>query len=100
MLLLLLLLLPGLPDFCWYVIPKPEKIYQIDTKCYEWSFSNVLKIFQMAINYTYIFQSKALQNFPKLGFFGLKTNHLATLSMSSFLDGLSTDAATAALPQS
>jgi hypothetical protein len=21
----------GLPDFCWYVIPKPEKMYQIDT---------------------------------------------------------------------
>jgi hypothetical protein len=33
----------------------------------------------MAIKYINIFQSKALQNLPKLGFFGLKTNHLATL---------------------
>jgi hypothetical protein len=23
---------PGLPDFCWCVIPKPEKMYQINTK--------------------------------------------------------------------
>jgi hypothetical protein len=33
----------------------------------------------MAIKYIYIFQSKAVQNLPKLGFFGLKTNHLETL---------------------
>jgi hypothetical protein len=31
----------------------------------------------MAINY--ILKSKALKNLPKLGFIGLKTNHLATL---------------------
>jgi hypothetical protein len=23
----------GLPDFSWYVIPKPEKMYQINIKC-------------------------------------------------------------------
>jgi hypothetical protein len=23
----------GLPDFSWYMIPKPEKMYQINTKC-------------------------------------------------------------------
>jgi hypothetical protein len=33
----------------------------------------------MAIKYINFFQSKALQNLPKIGIFGLKTNHLATL---------------------
>jgi hypothetical protein len=32
----------------------------------------------MAITYINIFQSKALQNLPKVGIFGLKSNHLAT----------------------
>jgi hypothetical protein len=34
---------------------------------------------QVSIKYTNIFRCKALQNLPKFGFFGLKTNHLATL---------------------
>jgi hypothetical protein len=38
------------------------------------------KIFHMVIKYTNIFRSKALQNLPKLGFFGLQRNHLATLT--------------------
>jgi hypothetical protein len=33
----------------------------------------------MTIKYTNIFHCKALQNLPKLGFFGLKIHHLATL---------------------
>jgi hypothetical protein len=33
----------------------------------------------MFIKYTNICHSKALQNLPKFGIFGLKTNHLATL---------------------
>jgi hypothetical protein len=33
----------------------------------------------MTVKYTSIFHCKALQNLPKLGFLGLKTNHLATL---------------------
>jgi hypothetical protein len=37
------------------------------------------KIFQMVITYNNIYHSKALQNLPKFGIFGLKTNHLATL---------------------
>jgi hypothetical protein len=41
--------------------------------------SNVRKIFQMAIKYNNIYHSEALQNLPKFGIFGLKTNHLATL---------------------
>jgi hypothetical protein len=37
----------------------------------------------MAITYMNIFQSKTLKNLPKLGYFGLKTNHLATLAVKS-----------------
>jgi hypothetical protein len=33
----------------------------------------------MTIKYTNIFNSKALQNLPKFGWFDLKTNNLATL---------------------
>jgi hypothetical protein len=28
---------PGLPDFSWYMIPKPQKMYQMNTKCTKWS---------------------------------------------------------------
>jgi hypothetical protein len=59
---------PGLPDFSWYVIPKPEKMYQMSTKWIEWS-KNVSKIFQMVIKGVNILQSRALQNLPKSGFF-------------------------------
>jgi hypothetical protein len=46
------------------------KMCQMDTKCTKWSYNipNVCKIFQMAIKYMNNFQYKALQNFPKLGF--------------------------------
>jgi hypothetical protein len=33
----------------------------------------------MVIKYTNVYHSKALQNVPKFGIFGLKTNHLAAL---------------------
>jgi hypothetical protein len=61
---------PELPDFSWYMIPKPEKMYQMNTKCTKWSQNtlNIHKIFQIAIQYINVFQSKALQNLPKLGF--------------------------------
>jgi hypothetical protein len=26
----------GLPDFSWCMTPKPEKMYQMDTKCTKW----------------------------------------------------------------
>jgi hypothetical protein len=26
----------GLPDFSWCMIPKPEKMYQMNTKCTKW----------------------------------------------------------------
>jgi hypothetical protein len=28
---------PGLPDFSWYMIPKPEKMNQMNKKCTKWS---------------------------------------------------------------
>jgi hypothetical protein len=46
------------------------------------------KIFQMAIKYTNIYHSKALQNLPKFWIFGLKTNHLATLNKTRAFAGL------------
>jgi hypothetical protein len=33
----------------------------------------------MVLKYTKILHCKTLQNLPKIGIFGLKTNHLATL---------------------
>jgi hypothetical protein len=36
----------------------------------------------MVKKYTNIYHSKARQNLPKFGIFGLKTNHLATLMES------------------
>jgi hypothetical protein len=58
---------PGLPDFSWYMIPKLEKMYQMNTKYNKWSknIPNVRKIFQMAIKYINLFPSEVLQNFPK-----------------------------------
>jgi hypothetical protein len=35
----------------------------------------------MVIKYTNIFHSKVVQNLPKIGIFGLKINHLATLML-------------------
>jgi hypothetical protein len=39
------------------MIPKPEKMYQMNTKCTKWSLNipDVCKIFQMAIKYINIF---------------------------------------------
>jgi hypothetical protein len=63
------------------MIPKPEQMYQMNAKCTKWSWNIqiVSHIFQMAIKYSNIFQSKALKSLPKLGFCALKINHLATL---------------------
>jgi hypothetical protein len=51
-------------------VPKEHKMYQKNTKCTKWSQNvpKVCKIFQMAIKYINIFQSRVLQNLPKLGF--------------------------------
>jgi hypothetical protein len=43
---------------------------------------------QVSVNYTNIFHCKALQNLLKFGFFGLKTNHLATRSTFQSLNNL------------
>jgi hypothetical protein len=71
----------GLPDFSRCLIPKPEKMYQNNTYCTQWSWNipNLRKILRRDIKYNNIFQSSALQNLPKLVFFDLKINHLATL---------------------
>jgi hypothetical protein len=47
----------------------------------------------MAIKYISIFHSKARKFFPKIGIFGLKTNHLATLvaEEATFVDGAQSD---------
>jgi hypothetical protein len=61
----------------WY----PEQMYQMNTDWTKlpYNIPNVCKIFQMPIKYINIYQSKALQNLPKFGIFGLKRNRLATL---------------------
>jgi hypothetical protein len=42
-------------------------------------YPNGLKIPKMTKKYTKIFHFSAFKNKPKLGFFGMKINHLATL---------------------
>jgi hypothetical protein len=65
-----LLFRTGLPEFSWYVLPKPGKMCQINTKCTKWSenFPNVRKVIQMVIKYVNIFQSRALKNYPNWDF--------------------------------
>jgi hypothetical protein len=52
-----------LPEFSLHNIPKRVKIYQIATKL-----PNGRNIFQVTIENTNVFNSNALQNLPKLGF--------------------------------
>jgi hypothetical protein len=77
---------PGLPDLSSYNIPKRGKIYQMTTKCNKMPLNLpiCIKTYQIAIKYTNIFHYKTLQNLPKNGIFGLKTNHLATLTWTCF----------------
>jgi hypothetical protein len=66
------------PDTIYQNEEKCTKLplnYQISIKYSKWT----LYIFQMAIEYTDFFHSKALQNLPKFVFFGLNIYHLATL---------------------
>jgi hypothetical protein len=71
----------GLPDFIWSKHTKTEKIYQMTANYTKRPciIPNGHKLYQTAVKYTNIFHSKALQNTPKTGFFGLKINHLATM---------------------
>jgi hypothetical protein len=46
----------------------------------------------MAVKYTNIYHSKALQNVPISGIFGSKTNHLATLQSSKKIVTMRTSA--------
>jgi hypothetical protein len=60
------------------------------TKC-PYDIPNGSKLLLMTRPYQNIFHSKVLQNIPKLVFFGLKRNHLATLGSKSidFIDAYS-----------
>jgi hypothetical protein len=59
---------PGWPDFCWYVIPKPEKCTKSTKHVpngHKISQMPLCKIFQMAIKYINIFPSKVPKTLPK-----------------------------------
>jgi hypothetical protein len=62
-------------------IPNGHILYQmvINNTKRPYIISNGHKLYQTAVKFTNIFHYKALQNIPKLGFFGLKINNLATL---------------------
>jgi hypothetical protein len=50
------------------MIPKQQKMYQMNTKCTKISIKYLDKIFQVAIKYINIIQPKALQNLSKFVF--------------------------------
>jgi hypothetical protein len=52
------------------LIPKLDKMYQMNDNTYQMviHIPNVHKILKMTIIFFHIFQSKALQTIPKLGF--------------------------------
>jgi hypothetical protein len=52
--------------------PNGHKIYQMAVICMYVLQMAVITTFQMALKYSNTFYLKALQNLPKLGFFGLK----------------------------
>jgi hypothetical protein len=66
------------------MIPKLEIMYQMNTKCTKWSQNtpNLHKIFQAAIKYKH-FPILGPPKFTQIEIFGLKTNHLATLPVST-----------------
>jgi hypothetical protein len=75
----------GMPDFSWYNIPKREKYTKLPQKIpnVHLKYAKRLKIDPISIKYTNSFNCKTLQKLPKFGiFFGLKTDHLATLEES------------------
>jgi hypothetical protein len=73
-----------LPDFSRSKHTKTGKNITNDQKTipngHQLCIPNGHEIFRMVIKYTNIYHSEALQNLPKFGIFGFKTNHLATLS--------------------
>jgi hypothetical protein len=55
----------GLPDFSWYMIPKQEKMYQMNTKYTKWSqnIPKVEKILQMNVpTFSNLWHSKIYPN--------------------------------------
>jgi hypothetical protein len=64
--------------FSWHNLPKRGEIYQITTKL-----PNCHKIYQMAVKYSEWPNYKFLDTpkYTKIGIYGLKRNHLATLQL-------------------
>jgi hypothetical protein len=63
--------LPGLPDFAWHNIPKRKEIYQIAIKLpngHKIYIPHGRNIYQTAIEYTNLFNFKALQIYPNTDF--------------------------------
>jgi hypothetical protein len=78
---------PGLQDFSLFDIPKHGEIYQIAIKI-----PNGNKIHQIAViyskwaeNISTFFSFQGLPKFTQIWIFGLKTNHLATLSWTKII---------------
>jgi hypothetical protein len=76
---------PGLPDFSWYLIPKPNehKMYQIVINN-----PNVRKIFQMVIKYINIFQFKALKNLTQIRIFWFENKPSGNPAMYIYVPSL------------
>jgi hypothetical protein len=76
---------PGLPDFSWYKIPKREKYAKLPRtipNVHNFYVTKDRKMDQSSVHKIYIPTSslaRPSQIYPNLDFFGLKTNHLATL---------------------
>jgi hypothetical protein len=71
----------GCQIFLWTWYQNRKKCTKWTKKCAKCSYNipKVHETFQMAIKYVNIFEYKALQNLPKIGILGLKSNHLSTL---------------------
>jgi hypothetical protein len=64
---------------------KAVKMYQNDHKIHQMAIKCTKYVDQLVITYTNIFICTTLQNLPKLGFFGLKIYHLATLLLILYI---------------
>jgi hypothetical protein len=71
-----------------FFLLQHTKIYQITIKYTKWPqhIPSGRKIDQMDIKFTNIFHCKTIKNLPKIGIFGLKIWHLATLAKSPTSD--------------
>jgi hypothetical protein len=74
---------PGLPDFSWYNIPEPEKLYQIFMNLF-----NVHITYQMTIHKIYVctdmFHLRPSERYQS-GIFSMQIFHLVTLTLQSWI---------------